>query len=199
MGKVLIPCAGEQTRWRLPIPKQTIKVGNEKLLSRTIRQIRHKMNNYPHIISHQKCLRTYSPNYVCPRRHSNICETLLSVEPIWGKDWTMVLMGDVYFSDELIDTLYGTRDKYDFRFYGTSEEIYACTYTDNAIIKQALLLNQDIYDVYRYLVNDIPEAGEGYTEGNDVLHYTYVLDGTTDFNTFKDYKEWKKNDIRKYS
>lgn len=192
MGKVLIPCAGEQTRWGLPIPKQVIRVKGEQLLARTVRQIRGRMNNYPHIVSHQKCLRTYSPNYVCPRNHSDICETLLSVEPIWGKDWTMVLMGDVYFTDELINTLYDTRDKYDYHFYGTSEEIYAFTYTDNAAIRNALLLTRDIYEAYYCLSNSsVPEAGFGYLIGDD-LHFTYVLDKTTDFNTMDDYRRWKK-------
>lgn len=192
MGKVLIPCAGEQSRWRLPVPKQTVMVGNEQLLSRTVRQIRKRMSNYPHIVSNQKCLRIYSPNYICPRFHADICETLLSVEPIWGKDWTMVLMGDVYFTDELIDTLYNTRDHYDFKFYGTSEEIYAFTYTDNTAIKNALLLTRDIYEAYHCLSNGIPEAGMGYLVGEDALHYTYVLDGTVDFNTVEDYREWKR-------
>lgn len=192
MGKVLIPCAGEQSRWHLPIPKQMAMVGNEQLLSRIVRQIRKRMSNYPHIISNQKCLRAYSTNYVCPKKHANLCETLISVEPIWGKDWTMILMGDVYFSDGLMDTLYDHKEAYDFHFYGTPDEIYACTYTDREIIKQAFINNSDIYKAYYYLTDNIPKAGEGFSGSEDTLHFTYVLDETRDFNTLEEYREWKR-------
>jgi hypothetical protein len=202
MGKVLVLAAGEQERFLSPAPKQIIPVtNNEPLMARTVRQVRKRMNNYPHIISHQKCLRSFSPNFVFPSSRRWICETLLSIAPVWGPDWTMTLLGDVYYTDDLMDEIYNNRDKYQFHFYGTNSEILALTFTQNAFMEEALynVVKEAAYhggrgklwDLY-YLLTDkpMPESGKGYTGEEDDLHYTYVIDGSIDFDTVESYKKW---------
>ncbi len=207
MGKVLVLAAGEQERWNMNVPKQIIPVFDaEPLIARTVRQVRQRMNNYPHIVSHQKCLRPYSTNYIIPSSHRWICETLLSVAPIWGKDWTMVLLGDVIYTDGFMDTLYNHREKYHYHFYGTTSEIYGLTFTSNAVVEKALMEVVDdaaanrsrgkLWELYYCLSQKpLPDAGKGYTGGDDDLHYTYILDGSTDFDTQESYKEWTRQHI----
>ena len=203
MGKVLILCAGEQERWNSPAPKQIIPVFNrEPLIARTVRQIRKRMNNFPHIVSTQKCLRPYSSNYIVPSAHRWVTETLLSVAPIWGSDWTMVLLGDVLYTDELMDMIYKQREKFHYHFYGTGGEIYGISFTNNSLIEQCLhdVVRDAIgggrgklWELYYRLQNKpLPDAGKGYTGDTDDLHYTYVLDGSRDFDTVEGYKEWTR-------
>lgn len=191
MGKVLVLCVEE--KWDSPIPKQIISVYGEQLIARTVRQIRKRMNNYPHIISNQKCLRTYSTNYISPSKHKCSCETLNSIVPIWGNDWTMVLMGDVLYSDASIDLIYSQREKFHYHFYGTSHDIFALTFTDNDLIKDALdkINNGNLWDLYYYLSKKpLPESGKGYTGDEDDLHYTYIIDECKDFDSIEEYEEW---------
>lgn len=204
MGKVLVLAAGEQDRWNSPVPKQIIPVfDGEPLIKRLVRQVRKRMNCFPHIVTHQKCLRPYSTNFITPSSRRWICETLLSVAPIWGKDWTMVLLGDVLYTDEFMDTLYNNRENYHYHFYGTSSEIFGLSFTDNSLVERALL---DVVDdvaagrsrgklwelYYRLSDKPLPDSGKGYTGGDDDLHYTYVLDGSTDFDTMETYSQWMK-------
>ncbi len=202
MGKILIMCAGEQERWDSKVPKQILPVlDGEQLLARTVRQVRKRWNNYPHIVTHQKCLRSYSTNYITPSARRWICETLLSIAPIWGPDWSMILLGDVVYTDELMDIIYKQRDKFQYHFYGNGGEIFALTFTDNPLIEESLMDVVDdadfsfgrgkLWELYYRLSNKpLPEAGKGYTGQEDDLHFTYVIDDTTDFDTYERYKEW---------
>lgn len=203
MGKVLVLCTEDQERWKYHTPKQVIPVFGEPLLQRTVRQVRSRMNNYPHIVSHQKCLRKYTTNFVVPTNHRWDAETLLTVLPIWGSDWTMVLLGDVLYTDELMDTIYKQREKFHYHFYGTNSEIFAISFTDKDAIKNALydvifdavvLRGKGrLWELYHRLSNKpIPEAGFGYTGSDDELHYTYIVDDSVCFDSVGKYKDWVK-------
>ena len=121
----------------------------------------------------------------------------------------MVLLGDVLFTDDLIDLMYMKRDKYKYHFYGTSHEIFGFTFTDNTRIEEALLavLENALYNNGRgklwelyYCLNNkpLPDSGRGYTGEFDMLHYTYILDGSLDFDTMEQYEIWlKKNPLKK--
>jgi hypothetical protein len=200
MGKVLILCE-EDKQWNSPIPKQIVPVYGEQLLFRAVRQIRKRMNNFPHVISNQKCLRNYSTNYVIPSDHKYQSTILRSIFPIWGNDWTMILLGDVLYSETLMDLIYSQREKFHYHFYGTSQDIFALSFTDNNAIKDALVgVNthvlfeggrgtlMDLY--YRLMEKPLPKAGEGYKGEEDDLHYTYIVDESVRFDSYKDYKEW---------
>lgn len=204
MGKVLVMCGGEQERWGTPFPRYIVPVYNhEHLLARTVRQVRKRMNNYPHIVSNYKCLRTYSTNYVVPSAHRWLCESMLSVFPVWGPDWTMILLGDVLYSEQLMDGIYSNREKYNYHFYGTAEGIYAMTFMDNALVQQALfevmkdtIMNNSsgkLNSLYAHLQKTpIPDAGKGYMGEEDDLHFTFVLDDSRDFDSIEEYKQWAR-------
>lgn len=204
MGKVLVLCAGEQGRWSSPLPKQIVAVfDGEQLIARTVRQVRKRWNNYPHIVTHQKCLRGYSANYLVPSARRWVSETFLSIAPIWAHDWNMILLGDVLYTDECMDTMYNNREKYQYHFYGTGSEILGLTFTDTGTMERALV---DVVDdaaaghsrgklwelYYRLSSKPIPDAGYGYMGGGDDLHYTYIVDGSRDFDTMEAYTQWAK-------
>lgn len=115
----------------------------------------------------------------------------------------MVLLGDVMYTDDLMDALYDNREKYHYHFYGTSGEIYGLTFTDNGLMERQLGEVVDdaaagrsrgkLWELYYSLSSKpLPNAGEGYKGGDDDLHYTYILDGSRDFDTVEGYAEWVK-------
>lgn len=99
----LILAAGDSDRWKGRIPKQLIQIRNEPLISGTIRQIRHKRH---YIITHNQEIigALNGSEHFEPKQQRWITETLLSTKSLWGER-TLVLLGDVIYSDEAIDLM----------------------------------------------------------------------------------------------
>jgi|SRR4030042_149132 len=207
-GRVIILCAGEQERWQASYPKQLIRVtNNEVLLARTVRQCRSRFSGEdPLIVSHLAPLRSYSNCSIIPKKRRYITETLLSSYPLWGTMWTIILLGDVYFSDETINTIISNRDKKEYCFYGRVSEIYALTYTDKDIVASNLIsvINNaensicrgKLWDLY-YSLSGMPlsKSGEGripMEESFDEEHYVTIKDSTDDFDIVERYTQWHK-------
>lgn len=207
-GRVIILCAGEQERWSAPAPKQLARVANnEVLLARTVRQCRSRFSGEdPLIVSHMASLRSFSNCSIIPKKRRYITETLFSTHPLWGAVWTIVLLGDVYFSDETINTIISNREKREYCFYGKVSEIFALTFTDKDVVASNLVSvinNADnsigrgkLWELY-YSLSGMPilKSGEGripMKEEFDEEHYFTVKDNTEDFDTVEKHSQWYK-------
>jgi hypothetical protein len=94
-----------------------------------------------------------------------------------------VLLGDVLYTDSLMDEIYNNREKFPYRLYGDLEEVYALTYIDNEFMAREL---------WNVLDSAINHNGTGELMELPYLDYVIVNDGTRDFNELKEYEEWLK-------
>ena len=122
--KVLIICGGAGSRWNnyKDTEKHLVKVKDEVLLERTIRQLREHNVTDISIIKEKGC-NSYDyldvPTLDIVRRndlHGDI-DKLLSSKKYWsGDDRTVLLLGDVYFSDDAIKSIVTCNDRDWFQF-----------------------------------------------------------------------------------
>lgn len=103
---VVILCGGMGARWaeKSSIPKQLVEINGEPILVRTVRQLRSRgIKNIIILTSDPRLKLEGCLNYL-PKKHRWITETLLNSLHLWQKK-TLVLCGDVYFSDYAVDKL----------------------------------------------------------------------------------------------
>lgn len=114
MTTVLILCAGESERWGEygGTPKHFVRVDNgERLLDRTVRQVRSRLQVTPWIVSWADArYRLPGTRQECivpqPKRYD--VDKFLSSESLWDPDGrTIVLLGDVFFTDAAMDAIVG--------------------------------------------------------------------------------------------
>jgi len=115
---ILILASGEGTRWTKDYPKQLAEVAGEKILLRTIRQLK-QAGHTALVVAHDPRLLEVGGQTVSvtPRRFT--CETLQSTQPYWGKH-NIVLLGDVYWTDSAIASML-TQSR-EVQFFGTGLE-----------------------------------------------------------------------------
>lgn len=104
--KALIFCAGEAERWRHPegVGKHWVEIDGEPLLVRTLRQLKSRAID-PVVVCRagfkvpvgEECFQLVGPV-------DTLCADILRTEPLWT-DRTWVLLGDVFFTDELLDQM----------------------------------------------------------------------------------------------
>lgn len=102
--RAFLLCAGSQTRWNRPGPKQLHVVGGvggESLLARSIRQLR-ALGYEPAVVTeHPELVREAVSRGVAvlvPNVATTITHTFFSTKPFWSEE-TLVLVGDGYFAD----------------------------------------------------------------------------------------------------
>lgn len=109
MSNVFILAAGKAERHNGG-NKPLLKVGNETLLERMVRQIK------PHvrtiwIVSHRDDLHHPDCLLTKPSAHDCICDTLHSCSVLWCLgSRTIILLGDVYYTDAAISTILNYSD-----------------------------------------------------------------------------------------
>lgn len=116
--RIIIACAGPQTKWNghLGVPSHLVPVDGEPLLHRTVRQARSLTGDV---------IVTAPPGdgrYAVPG--AGLCPTdpaaneYAACRPLWIEDGRTVLMlGDVYFTDAAIRTI-GAWGRRDYRVFG---------------------------------------------------------------------------------
>ena len=106
MVKAIILCAGSGRRWNeyLGRPKQLIVIQNESLLARMTRLLHEHGVTDIHIVSNDDRLGTVGCGFFRPVRCRWTVETLLSTRELW-RERTLVLLGDVYYSEAAILTI----------------------------------------------------------------------------------------------
>ena len=104
--KIIILCAGESIRWKnyLNIPKQLAVVNGESLIQRMVRLLNQRGYYDIDIVSHNEQLKMDSCGFFKPSKKRWIVETLFASQPLW-KEKTIVLLGDVFFTQHAINTI----------------------------------------------------------------------------------------------
>ena len=123
--KAFILCAGASTRWRnkdkpkgTPQIKQNIIINNEKLIDRTIRLLKENNINDITIVLRGDILQNKDCKYIdlgSAEKASTVMDTLKTKEH-WENN-IIILLGDVYFSENAIKTIVKNKDKIP-TFYG---------------------------------------------------------------------------------
>lgn len=117
--KAIILCAGEASRWgnHLNTPKHLIELEGEKLLHRTIRLLKDRGIDEIYTVVKDITGTYYHPDsvqWVAKIDYENNADAdkFLSSKDLWNdKGRTIVLYGDVYFTNEAIDTILSFSDK----------------------------------------------------------------------------------------
>lgn len=115
--RYIIICAGEASRWGnyLGVPKHFANLNGEPILHRTIRLLtKHKISpDDIYVVSRDYDIgrvRNYTAK-LNPRNHD--ADKFLSSHELWNKDGrTVILYGDVYFSEEAIQTIINDETPY---------------------------------------------------------------------------------------
>ena len=95
---------GESTRWKnyMGVRKHELVVDGEPLLARMIRLVRERGVRDICLVGPYD----YGVQNFLPKRHRSLLDGRLSVQPIWNKHGrTVVLMGDVYYTEEAMDAI----------------------------------------------------------------------------------------------
>ncbi len=104
---IIILCAGSQDRFGDDKLKQFLEFDGEKLIERTIRQCA-KYGNV-NIISTRKEFNLPGIHFIKINHSSSTCETILKTKFTWS-DFNVILLGDVYYTDEAIEKIFVSTD-----------------------------------------------------------------------------------------
>lgn len=167
----LILAAGEQARWemdRYPFYKQLLDVGGETIIARIWRQCRAR--------GAEPCVITHSPELVQilsfkPERHRWTVETLLATHELW-QERTIVLLGDVVYSQAVMDRIFAPQEQ-ELKVFGNEYEIYALSmrFQSNLVIAPVLFWIGNIKRALNYAI----EHAESGTPGGGKLRKFYQL------------------------
>jgi hypothetical protein len=205
--RVIILCAGRGERWgnHKGVPKHLVPVGDEKLLDRTLRLVRMHTFAPITIVSFDKAYdRKHCERFEPPHGPVDFTDTdkFLSSQSRWAETGrTVVLLGDVFFTESAIATIFEFEGSY--RFFGRREhslftgcpwrELFALTFPAK---DQAKLL-AGMQAVKAKLVSGDLKRGGGWElyehlHQNDGSHFTTIDDFTDDFDFPHDYERWLK-------
>ncbi len=104
---VILPCAGEGERWgqHLGVPKQLAPVGGEALVARTVRLLRARGVESIRILAgaQREAFEGMGAEVVVPEERRYLTDALRSSRDFWGGEETVVLLGDVFFTERALD------------------------------------------------------------------------------------------------
>jgi hypothetical protein len=103
MSTGLILCAGSGSRWanHLGRPKQLLRIGDETLLERMVRQFRGAGLTDLHVVARNKEFRLPGCGFLNPGATRYTVQTLLATRELWSRR-TIVLLGDVWYSNRAV-------------------------------------------------------------------------------------------------
>lgn len=199
--QVLILAAGIQARWETDRnrPKQLLLIGNETIITRIIRQCRNRGVEPLVITQNEAIQQAVDAECVNPPACRWTVETLQNSPwgpPPWGDGRTIVLLGDVVYSRNLMDTIF--RGGPSIVVHGHLYEIFAVTFSRAAHQRVGDALYQAIEHaeaggtgklrtLYQAL-RGIPLDDDS-IEGELLKCVDYMVDYTRDVDTPRDYKE----------
>ena len=199
---ILILCAGDSKRWtwggaskfHIPVPK-------EALLRRTVRQCNDLwgFSEEVVVVSHlpgiDSALVGVDYSLFDPPERAYTCQTLESTRSLW-KERTIVLLGDVYYTDKTIRRIY--KNWFKFSFYGNvaQREIFSFSFTDRNLVSKALRKvsvrvltghHGQLWQLF-YVLNGI--RADEHPPCITFRSFFPVVDITQDFDTVADYLEF---------
>ena len=116
--RVLILAAGDATRWEnyRNTPKHRLIIEDEVLIERTARQFL-KYTDDVVIVGNKNAHQVEGCSMYVPGQGRNLKDMakFISSQTIWSDDRTVLVFGDVYFTDEAVETIMS--DTKQWRFY----------------------------------------------------------------------------------
>ena len=208
MIECIIICAGEATRWNnyLGVPKHLISVDGETLIERTVRLL-HKYKREDinvHLVvknlNDDRYVIKGATRYKADLNPDNVdADKFLSSKKLWNKTGrTMVIYGDVWFSEEAIKRIVRS-EIMEWTLFANFEECFvqsfypidipkhlAALYKIRDAYKQGFISRCGGWEHYRAFVDtDLVEHKVG-------PHFYLVFDESDDFDFPSDYDEWIK-------
>ena len=116
--RVIIMADGQGKRWGnyTGVPKHLALVNGETILNRTVRLLKENGVNDIYITSHDKRYNIEGTIRYEPKNNVYEIDRFCACYPIWEEE-TMFLYGDVYYTEEAIQTIVN-EDKGDFTYFG---------------------------------------------------------------------------------
>lgn len=212
--KVLITCAGEARRWEEENTfKQLVDVEGEVLLDRTVRQC-FERGQWPTIVARDRLFHRVNTDFFVPESSRWWVSTALSTEPLWS-DRTVLLLGDVFFSEECMDRIFSDDGLKVYGRINSSEitggwaEVFAMSWDagQDGVVRDALIASiEHAENVKRDGRNPMGSSKPGLPwqpyrllDGLDIDKdavgtrgvWAEIDDWTDDFDTLERYCEWK--------
>jgi len=206
MIECIIICAGEATRWNnyLGVPKHLINVDGETLIERTVRLL-HKYKREDisvHIVVKNFYDKRYdiegATMYQADLNTNNVdADKFLSSKNLWNKNGrTMVIYGDVWFTDEAIKRIIRSEIK-EWTLFANFTECFVQSFYSIDISRHRDALYK-IRDAYKQGFITRCGGWEHYRAFNDENliehkigpHFYLVFDESDDFDFPSDYDVW---------
>ena len=206
MTKVIIAAAGEGERWKnyFNVPKHLVEIEGEILLHRIYRQFKQYTDDIV-IIAKDERYQVGDCNVEAPLSGEWLdFGKIYSSNHLWSDDRTIIVYGDVYFTDDAVQTIMSNTDPYKFFLrkgrskYGAKKhgEIFAFAFSGG--------MNETIKQYINELVEN-KQGGAGtwrlYLHMHNITHkrdyfktdaYVEINDWTDDFDYPRDLIVWKK-------
>jgi hypothetical protein len=203
--KVLVLAAGNGDRWEnyRGTAKHFLNVEGEVLIERTVRQLKRYTNDIVVVGSSDAYAIKGTSLYITKPTDEDVnfgdLLKFYSSMTLWSDTRTVLVFGDVYFTDEAMDQIMTTDDSFTFLLRdsfeaagGSRREVFAISFegSANSLIKQhmlALIRDQSApraggWTLYRSLTRPSWDVTQ---------HCIKIDDWTTDFDYPKDLDEWE--------
>jgi len=183
---VPILCAGESLRFDGEGPKQLLEVEGEKVLHRICRQVADR-GHLPCVVTHT----LDSPSGLLFRPESNrwTVDTLYSTRPLWGNPYTLVLLGDTYYTDVAMDTIMAGPQDGGIHVFTDTRDIFALGFRQS----EAETLGGFLRDTLdRWGRDGVENYGRmwAFVEKYPSVVRIEIKDITQDFDTMEDYTDF---------
>lgn len=204
--RIIIAAAGDGTRWKnfRNTPKHLMTIEGDILLHRIYKQF-NKFSNDIIIIGKDDRYKIEGAQLESPLLGDWLdFGKIYSSHHLWSDDRTIIVFGDVYFTDEAVEKIVSNQDDLKFfmrkgpsKFTGKGhKEIFAVAFSGgmNNKIKQSILKLIDkkqggagAWRLYLYIHNIKREGDSFKTDG-----YVEINDWTDDFDRPEDIVRWEK-------
>lgn len=220
--RAIIICAGEVTRWNkyLGVDKHFIEIDDEQILKRTVRLLKKNGIKDIYIVSKEdkryaiKGTKQFVPKL---NEYNGGVDKFLNSQELWlQKGRTIVLYGDVYFSEYAMETIVN-HNHVDWQLFGRAfgSRITGCKWGEcfaqsfygphikqhREMLETAVKLwhrekirNPSGWQHYRFMIGLPPEKVDTIMVGD---RFVNIDDETEDFDTKEDYIAFMKTTGRK--
>jgi hypothetical protein len=206
--RVLILAAGEATRWQnhRGTPKHRLIIEDEVLIERTARQFLKYTNDVVTVVQ-KNAHRVEGCSMYVPGQGRNLKDMakFMSSQTIWSDDRTVLVFGDVYFTDEAVETIMSDTKQWRFYLRKEASEITGKPWREIFGISFDASFNKDMNTAILRVVsrNTASSAGGWHllmellrTEDRNKLFMTddhiNINDWTEDFDFPKDLDTWEE-------
>jgi hypothetical protein len=209
--RAIILCDGKAERWSLPIPKHKTEINGEPLINRTVRLLLKSGVSDIWITSHNTTYEIPGSQRYEPVNNRYKIDQFWACLPLWeNQDKVIFLYGDVYFSEQAIETIcdYCVDDFAYFQRTQGSEitgkkckEGFAFKVKNIDKFKKACeFLHNDAENGLVEMNHNLSAYLEGYPVANFCMHYygigphgVEIDDETDDFDCPGDVEVWKEH------